>query len=293
MSLTKEEATQMPPNTLEQKHPRIRTEVLYREANTGYFPILGDVKHGFSWGAGSRNMSYQWEPAIPDTVTARIEAFLAGLNMASIESSVIVNHFSQNAVVDVTKEAILASKHADDGTVVDAQAIFTTLKNVPLTLKAADCTASLVWGLTEDKQPVVGAIHSGRRQLESFVPKKAVEHLVQKYGASPAEIQIAVAPFLSANNHTIRVEDTKDVINSELWKPYTSDSINRKRIHLDMLSFLLDQYRQAGISGENIQVYLVDTFEAARLGKGFSHRYATSTEQPERNGRFMMAIQIG
>lgn len=278
--------------------PSVLTQIQYQKPNVGYCPSFVNlpILHGFSWGKDTPNMAYKWHQGDPSLVTERIEAFLHSLGMASLPQTLVIEAYTDpgKEIVDVTSEYLATATSTSHGIFTAADCVFTTLPQVPITIKPGDCTASLVYGLTREGLPLVGIIHAGRHDLESLLPQKTIQHLTDRYGCDPRELSIGIVPNLGVAHHIIQEEDIEHVLGKrrKVWERYSIPNIADGSVHLDDTSFLKDQYLQSGISPAHIEIYDIDTYTSARLGESFSHRYATATNQPHLNGRFIVAIQL-
>ncbi len=272
---------------------KLSTEIIYQQPNIGCFSSFKDIKHGFSWGKPLENMAYKWEKGDLEVVTKRVESFLQRLEMSPVRKSFTMEGCADSMTLDITDEVLDQSQPNSHGIFTGAHNVFTTLEGVPIIIKPGDCTASLIRGLTRDYKPIVGIIHSGRHELEICVPQFAIRHLIERYECLPSTIKIGIAPSLGKNNHIIRAKDRNKIFNNEdTWKPYLQEKTDGSA-SIDGQKFLIDQYLSMGVLPSNIEYYAVDTYKAAQEGDTFSHRYAITTNQPDKNGRFILAIQLG
>lgn len=276
-------------------HPTLLREVRYQMPNIACFPsFLGlPIRHGFTWGRGSMNMSYKWHIGEPDVITRRVEGFLRALHMAPRCEAIVLEVDSADLIVDVTQLHGGPIASTDDGRLTGAQAVFTDLPGVPVTIKPGDCLATLVYGRSVTGSSVVGIIHTGRKELESHFAQRAVEHVTHVFRCHLRDLRIGILPGLGVDSHVIQARDMDTVVgNRESWQDYTYSADRGSTFRLDAPRFLRDQYLRAGVLPHHIEAYDIDTFKAAQAGETFSHRYALATRQPERNGRLMVAIQL-
>lgn len=270
------------------------SEVHYLKTGIGFFPSFNNfpIKHGFSWGTDSPNMAYKWHKGDPNTITRFNNKFLNDLGMESLSHSVLMEAYANIDIVDVNNSFLSATKSTEKGRFTPTHIIFTTIPKIPIVLKTGDYTASLVYGITKEKQSLIGIIHSGRNELTAKIPQKGIEYMKNKYGCDPSTIQIGILPCLGVKNHFIKSEDISDRAKDlDAWNQHM-DKDNQGNVFLDMQQSLLSQFVDAGILSNNIEIYKIDTYEAAIRGESFSHRFAVTNQLPERNGRFMISIQL-
>src|SRR5579859_5113942 len=99
-------------------HPILRTSMYLVKPNIAGFRLLrtSPLLHGFTYGKGSQNMSYKWEPGVTEQETKdeaiqrvkqRIENHLALLGMAPIGNSVFLQALSGDTrIVDLSTRTL-------------------------------------------------------------------------------------------------------------------------------------------------------------------------------------------
>lgn len=269
------------------------------------FNTLG-LKHGFSLGPGSKNMSERFAAEGQADIVARVEDFLRRLGMATLAKSFLaINPNPQHLrVVDITQTMVTQAaarplERPNVESVVTADCLFTTVPNVPLLMKAADCPDVLLYGIGTNNTPVIGLVHAGRPQVNEDVVPLAILHMIESYGVAPHKVVAGIAPGIPPKNYFIQEADSQ-IIDSEKWDGFAlqmpANETRPARIHLDVTGKIIHQLLENGILPSNIQAYgdTVDTYELASQNPhlAFSHRYATETGQPHKNGRFLVAIQL-
>jgi copper oxidase (laccase) domain-containing protein len=268
-------------------------DVQYLAPGIGILPSFAElpVRHGFTWGASSDNMAYKQHLGDPSIITQRNERAFQTLGMSPVREAVVMEDLVM-VYCDITPAYLKSKQITERGIFTSAHAVFTTLPEVPLVVKPGDCTVSLIYGVSQDQEPVIGMIHSGRNELGSEIPTKAINHLQETYGCDPTNVKVGILPSLGVENHLIRAEDTEKVIGeTTIWDNYMNTSPNGD-IYLDGPKLLVSQLKKSGIPGRNIELYDIDTYDAAKQGQSFSHRYATDTQTSDRMGRFLIAIEL-
>lgn len=265
---------------------KVLEKVLFLKNDIGYLPILqGLVEHGFSWGKGSRNMSFSYGRRLE--VKERINNFLRELNMPPIESTMNIAAEHGDKILDLNENNIGLMRATSVGRIYKCDAIFTKMPCIPLIIKPADCTVSIIYGIGGSGEKVIGLVHAGRRGLDLQFPFKAIAHLLKNYNCNIQSLRIGITPTITVRNHFIRSI-------GELTQPDNWNGLIEERdglLYLDFIGQILRQYSLIGLSSEQIQLYNVDTYEAAKRGDTFSHRYWQMNEGVT-NGRMIVAAQI-
>ena len=70
--------------------------------------------------------------------------------------------------------------------------LVTSFSEVGLLLPLADCVGAVVF---DERQGIVGLLHSGRQNLEQYGSRKFIEYLVRNFGAKPEELKIYFSPY--------------------------------------------------------------------------------------------------
>lgn len=269
-------------------HNDLLTEILFSQEGIGYVPMLSNtVKHGFSWGAKSGNMSFAWE-ADKTAVAERVTCFLTKLEMDPIEGTVNMTTEHGVNIVDITDETFATAEINNYGASIKCDAYFTKMEDLPLIVKPADCTVSIIYAETEDCEKVLGMVHAGRLGLDLQLPIKAISHLLHHYNVKPTSIVIGVIPTITKRRYYIR--QFSELIDPGGWEGYYEEKDGF--YYLDFVGYLLGQYAVAGIKPSQIQAYDVDTYEGALRGETFSHRYWREMEHKIPNGRMIVGAKL-
>lgn len=268
------------------KQPKILEKVLLLKNGIGYLPILQNlVEHGFSWGKGSGNMSFSYGEKF--IVKERINNFLKKLNMPSMESTVNITAEHEDKILDLDKNSIRSMRTNFSGKRCKCDAIFTKMPRIPLVIKPADCSVSIIHGTSGSGEKVLGLIHAGRRGLDLQLPFKSIAHLLKKYNCNVRSLRIGITPTITVRNYFIR--NIKELAQPDSWNGFIEERDGL--LYLDFIGQILRQYNLIGLSAEQIQLYYVDTYEAAKCGDTFSHRYSQMNEEAA-SGRMIVAAQI-
>lgn len=173
--------------------------------------------------------------------------------------------------------------------------MFTTVPDVALLVKPADCPTSVVHAITSSGNHVAGIIHAGRGEIGDAVPQKALSFLKERWGVRMKDITVGISPSMSQEHHFVDSEYAKTLPTS--WNGWLKDAPPHEQNNellfggklVDAPGKLIDVYREFGIPANQIALHMTDTYGNPRL---LSHRYASETGQPEKNGRFAVAINL-
>ncbi len=277
--------------------PLLRTQAYIVKRNIAGFKLFKNSPflHGFTYGKGSQNMSYKWEPGFSDEATKneaiarvkqRIEQHLAMLGMEDIRQSTYLQAASGDTrIIDLSTSTIAMSEKTDRGIFLPGGAIFTTLPRIPILMTSGDCHTLTVHAINRLGIHVIGLIHAGRRELDAQLPRNALAHLISYYACDPLQITIGIVQGIGPENHIIQPEHiTTELKNFAMWEPYIIQHVKNGPYHLDNLRLLFDQINSIYIPGKNIEAYTSDNVVLAQNGKSFSHR--------ARQGRIMISAQL-
>jgi copper oxidase (laccase) domain-containing protein len=270
--------------------------------DTVIIPLLEklNIPHAISIGSAAHNMAEAYEKSV-DVLYQREEAFLAKNQLLSLKNAVIsgVPQPNQPKITVVTSDDTHQTK---SGRKIQTECLFTTSPDVLLIHKPADCPTAIIGATGKNDENILGLVHLGRPQVNEQLVEYALDFLTQTYGSKPTEIFIGISPSIGPNYYWVKQADQneKSLIDRKYWGIFAGDDEveNENVIRIDVLGKILLTLTQHGIPPENIQAYghaeAVDTYALANLNppQTFSHRYATNTNQPHRNGRIMIAAQL-
>jgi YfiH family protein len=164
-------------------------------------------------------------------------------------------------------------------------ALVSNTPNVLLTVKTADCVPVLIG---DAKTGAFAAVHAGWRGTSSSIVMKAIKQLETEYGASAADLRVAVGP--AAN--TCCYEVGSDVIEKfkELFaqSEYLFTPTRTGHARIDLHAANRDQLIAAGVRPERIHLAPFCTMDQNDLF--FSYRREKSLHG--RVGRLMSVIGI-
>lgn len=172
----------------------------------------------------------------------------------------------KNKIAKVTNNDCGAGVFTYEDSIKDTDGLYTTEKNILLTLCFADCVP--LYFIAPSKQ-IIGIAHAGWKGTVQDIAGEMVRAWASE-GVKPDEIQAVIGPAIDkccyiVDDYVMNFVKDLDVVNS---KPYEKISDNQYRLDLKELNYQL--MTRAGIPPENIQVSAYCTSCENQLF--FSHR---------------------
>lgn len=178
-----------------------------------------------------------------DERLANRTAFLAKYNIAPEQATLV--HLTYGGD-DYRRFFTVDQSTAGDGIVrpatVDADALFTTERELALLLPIADCIAVVLYDTAKN---VLGLAHLGRHNLEQQTGIGVIEYMAQEFGSYPEDIQVWLSPAAGKVNYPLH-------------------TFSNRSLH----EVAVEQLMAAGVALENIQIDSRDTTTDNAL---FSH----------------------
>lgn len=172
----------------------------------------------------------------------------------------------KNSIAKVTKKDLGAGVFTYEDSIKDTDGLYTTEKNILLTLCYADCVP--LYFFAPSKQ-IIGIAHAGWKGTVQDIAGEMIRAWGHE-GVKPDGIQAVIGPAIGkccyiVDDYVINFVKNLDKIES---KPYEIVSDNQYRLDLKELNYQL--MVRAGIPPENIQVSSYCT--SCENQKFFSHR---------------------
>lgn len=260
-------------------------EVRYLADGIGYFPEMPkNIIHGFSWGKRFGNMSFQ--VGNQDRVLTDMGEYLSVLELGRLADTVNIAAEHSDRIITVDQTLIDRLALNDFGKEVVCDAIFTRLTNVTLLLKPGDCVGLLIY-VESATGSVFGIVHAGWRGIDLGLPRKVISYLISEYGVDVRSIRIGVTPYLMASGMVWQNID--GLTNPANWGSGLAKDESGYR--LNMGKAVMDQLLGVGLDDNQIEVYRVDTFQAALSGDSFSHM-ASKSNPNIGEGRFVLGVRM-
>ncbi|MFI5265587.1 MAG: laccase domain-containing protein [Candidatus Levyibacteriota bacterium] len=301
-----------------------------KEEQVAVFPILNGlpVSAGFSWGAQAYNLMLssqalqQLQDGSPRKTEATIKYLLGSTQLLKVESRPIdtvriAPHMkrgkpnNQPEVLEITDG--IMEKHREDvlehfedsdfpqNLATGADFVFTRMTGVALVVMPADCPSAVIYAKDKYGRDIVGVSHWGRDEVENLSPAKTIACL-RAEGCAAKDIIVALSPGISKDNYFIQQRDVDRLLpNLGRWGDRAEPrrvverarwGDEEERVYLDLAGRITDQVQDFLVPGSNIEIYNVDTYEAAKKGIAPSFRFATTHKSPSRDGRIIITAQL-
>jgi copper oxidase (laccase) domain-containing protein len=161
---------------------------------------------------------------------------------------------------------------------LEADGLITRSPDNLLALKAADCIPLVFY---VPGQEILALAHVGTPGAAAHLPSK----MVKEINHPPDPIKVYAGPHISQKAYRFVDKDISDKKLDASWDSYITKESDG--IHINLLGYVLDELKAAGIKDENIQIEDVDTGSDPNY---FSHRRHKLTG--DINGRNCFAVCI-
>ena len=145
-----------------------------------------------------------------------------------------------------------------------------------LVLRAADCIPVVFY---VPGQKILGLAHIGTSGAALHLPRKMVGAM-----GTPADLHIYVGPHISRKSYRFEPDKFEKKLDQS-WDKYIGHEADG--VHIDLLNYVLDELKAAGVKTDNIQLSPVDT--GADPGY-FSHRRHKLTGEPDGRNCFAVCL---
>ncbi len=143
---------------------------------------------------------------------------------------------------------------------VEADALYTTEKNIMLGIFHADCVPVFITHKTQD---LIAIIHAGTPGSLAGITKKAVNQLKTEMKINPSDLIAHLGPSLDFAHHPISLEKTYELLQKNLnLKDVIKKIGDRFFLDIPLLNYL--QLVDAGLSPRSIHVSNLDTYSNAK-----------------------------
>lgn len=153
------------------------------------FQNSGNVIHGFSTRIGGVSMS-------------PFDSLNLGLTSGDNKETVLKNRYIFSNSLGYYPNESIYLEHGNKVQVIDektkdsiekADAVITTIKNLPLTIFYADCVPVFILDL---KTPSIGLIHAGWRGTVGNITGQTLLKMKEKFGTNPSDCIAGIAPSI-------------------------------------------------------------------------------------------------
>ena len=166
---------------------------------------------------------------------------------STAKSIFLLHQIHSNKFIYIDKKSIFKSKPKAD-------AVITSLKNIPIGVLTADCVPILI---CDKKKNFIAAIHAGWKGAYKDIISKVVNFMIKK-GSDPKNITAAIGPAISVRNYEVKKDFKrkfikKDKKNNKFFK------IKYKKLYFDLPKYVKSCLLKNKI--KNIENINIDTFD--------------------------------
>jgi len=138
---------------------------------------------------------------------------------------------------------------------INADAIISEKKGIPIAILTADCVPILIY---DKKRKMIGAIHAGWRGAYKDIVKKVIQYMLGK-GCDPKNMVVAIGPCISKKNYEVK-EQFKNKFIKKSRDNIKFFSIKNSKIYFDLINYVKKQVKLNLI--KNIDLLNIDTFNS-------------------------------
>lgn len=162
----------------------------------------------------------------------------------SVNSTVYMDQVHSDSV------SILTSLGKKISVLSKTDGVVTTLANVVLTVRSADCVPLLLY---DEKNKIIAASHQGWRGTLSRLPQKMVKQMVN-IGSKINKIKAAIGPSIGLCCYEVPTERI-DLFNKEFNHYPQFNILSRRGSYLSLPSICYYQLLEAGVNKNNICLF--------------------------------------
>jgi polyphenol oxidase len=163
---------------------------------------------------------------------------------------------------------------SNPGIVDDTDGLITTLPNLALGIRVADCAAVLI---ADPEELIIGAFHAGWKGAAGGIIPAGIDKM-NELGGDPSKFLVFISPCISLKNFEV---------GEEVAALFPDEFIYRegfKKPHVNLKGFIVNQLVQKGVVESNIQLSEMCTVDDRRF---FSYR-----REREMAGRMLAMIKL-
>ena len=165
---------------------------------------------------------------------------------------------------------------------IEADAIITDQKNLPIAVLTADCVPILLF---DRKRKMIAAIHAGWKGAFKGIIKRVINFMIRK-GCNKDNLIGAIGPCIKQNSYNVR-KDFKDRFIKKDKKNKIFFKYKKNMIYFNLTNFIKSQLKSVKIT--NIDTINIDTFN--RKNNFFSARQSLKLKHDD-YGRNISIIMI-
>ncbi len=171
-------------------------------------------------------------------------------------------------------KVVTASPSVDSSGEVEADAMVTQERGLPLIIRTADCAPLFFF---DPEHRAVGICHVGWRGAKKGIVGRVMERLASEFGSRPESLQVGVGPAICHSCYEVRSE----------FQGYFPGNVRERsgRYFFDLVREVKDELNRSGVPRE--KVWESGFCTACATGQFFSAR-----REGEETGRFLSAVML-
>ncbi|MDA9598519.1 peptidoglycan editing factor PgeF [Candidatus Pelagibacter sp.] len=214
----------------------------FSEISHGFFNKNGGVSNGIykslNCGVGSNDKK--------NDVKKNLKIVKKRINKNS-KNIFLVKQTHSNRFIFLSKNAKINNRS------INADAIITEKKKIPIAVLTADCAPLLLF---DKKRKMIAAIHAGWKGAFKGIINKVIKFMLMK-GCNRKDITVAIGPSITQKNYAVKLEFKKKFIKKHKKNKIFFKNTN-KLIYFDLPNYIKSQLKFSKIS--KIDMINIDTY---------------------------------
>jgi hypothetical protein len=175
-------------------------------------------------------------------------------------SPFVLTYQSHSTVVKKVTQADAGKGLASFESGVQADALYTTEKKLPIGIFHADCVPIF---LVHQTQPLIAILHAGTPGTLNSISLKAVQFICNEENVLPSELDAYLGPSLDFAHHPITIERMNEILSINAnFAPAIKLISGQLFLDVPLMNYM--QLIDAGLLPTSIRVSSIDTFSNAK-----------------------------
>lgn len=174
-----------------------------------------------------------------------------------------------------------------DKTYTNVDGLLTNKKEIPLSLRFADCTPMYIY---DTQKNIIGNVHSGWKGTVQKIGQVAVQKMIEEYGSNPKDIICCIGPAIGKCHFEVD-EDVKNIFETTFSYMNINDKIitkgqikdEKQKYYIDTNLINAMMLEEVGIKKENI----IQSNICTVCNSNLLHSYRADKEKSGRNTAIM------
>jgi YfiH family protein len=190
-----------------------------------------------------------------DKIREEEKKILTAITGIAPKNIIMLNQIHSDKIIHIAEKPI-----EDLPFIGDADGLVTKLHGTLLVIRTADCVPVFLY---DQKQKILGAVHSGWKGCSLNIAGKCVMEMVDKYASNSSDIKAFILPSIGPQSYEV---------NEDVAVHFPENRINRAgKLYVDLWGAVEDSLKRAGIKHENI--YNTKICNRINHADFFSHRF--------------------